>query len=307
MTSEDISAPVRARLSPNMCGALWMLGSCFLGAVMSATIKEIGFYLPSFQIVFLRCLVGTLLVLPFLVKVKEPMWHRPARNLLIWRALLGAVAMNCGFYTLTKLELTTATLLFFTAPLFVILFAAALLREVVGPRRWTACAIGFAGTMVVLRPGMAELEWPTIAALASSVGYALSLVIGKQLARTEPASLVLAYTMAISTLASLPAALYFWQGVEPIVWTMVLVAALAGTARALFDYRAYGSGDASFVAPFQYTRLIMVVILAYVLFQEVPDVFDISGGLIIVGAGAYIAWRDAKLSRIARTQPAPGP
>jgi len=294
-------------LSNNIQGALWMLASCAMATAMSLSVKGLAPHLHSFQITFVRCIFGAILVVPFVLKSRHKVWSSPARNRHLLRGVLVAFAMNGGYYAITQLELTTVTVLFFTAPLFVILFAALLLRETVGPRRWAACGFGFLGTLIVLRPDTGTFEPAMLAALFSSVTFGLALIIGKGLSRTEPVSVMMVYTLGIAGLLSSPFALYVWRPLDAQTIGLLALATIAGTIRGVFDIRAYSAGEASFVAPFQYARLVMVLIAGYLIFAEIPDWEALAGGGVIIFSTLYIALREARLKKAPRVQPVPGP
>lgn len=302
-----ISDTSSSSLSGNIQGALWMLGSCVMATAMSLSVKGLAPHLHSFQITFIRCVFGAFLVLPFVMHGRLRLWKTPARNRHLLRGLLVAVAMNGGYYAITKLELTTVTVLFFTAPLFVILFAALLLGEKVGPRRWAACGFGFLGTLIVLRPDTGHFEPAMLAALLSSVTFGLALIIGKGLSKTEPTAVMMTYTLGLAGLLSTPFAMAVWQPLDSKVILLLAVATLAGTIRGVFDIRAYSAGEASFVAPFQYARLVMILIAGYLIFTEIPEWEALAGGAVIIGSTLYIALREYQLKKATPTQAGPGP
>ncbi len=290
----------KREISANLRGALWILASCAAATVVGLGIRGLTGQIHSMQITFARCLLGLLLLLPFMIRGGRRRLATPRLPLHLLRALLGVVAINFGFYSLTVLPLTTASVLFFTAPLFVTVLAALVLREVVGWRRWSATAVGFAGTLIVLQPASGGFEPDMLFAIGSSILFAASLIISKVLARTESATTMLFYFGVVASIASLPPALVAWTW--PSSWEFALLALVAAfaTLRSYFDIRGYAVGAASFVAPFQYFRLPLIGIAAWVAFGEVPKSGAMIGAAVIVASTLYISERELRLKRAAR-------
>ena len=216
-------------------------------------------------------------------------------GLHILRAAIGIVAMVCWFTTLSLLPLAQATALSFTAPIFTSILAVLLLGEVMRARRWTATAIGFAGTLIILRPGFALPEPAALLAIVTALVWAGSTVLVKVMARTESAGAIVTYLALFSTPFALAAALFVWQ--TPTLAEIGLGALLgaAGSAGHLCMTRALASADAGAVMPFDYLRLPVVAVIAYLAFGEVPDLWVWVGGAVIAASGLYIAQREARL------------
>ena len=288
----------------NLRGAGWMLASAVMASFMSVAVKAAGAEIPSIQVTFLRCLLGALLILPLVVREHGHIWRSAHRQSLILRGLIICFAMNCGYYALANLELTTATMLFFTVPLLLTAMASLLLGEKIGLRRISALLIGFGGLLIILRPGIAPFDLVALIALLSSVAFAYALILGKQLSLHESSVTVVFYTLAITAMLSGGVSVFIWQSVSGTIWLILGVAALTGTSRAIFDFCAYREGEVSFVAPFQYTRILMIIFLAYFIFSEIPDFYTLLGGGVIISASIYVAWREMQLARQQGKKPA---
>ena len=174
-------------MSDNLKGALWIMLSAAFATVMSVGIKDLGPGVHSMQITFMRCIVGFIIVVPFV-------WGRQLREarrsgaplrfelskrwpLHLLRGVLATIAINCGYYSITQIPLATVTVLFFTAPFFVTLLAVPLLGEKVGWRRWCATTFGFIGALVTLNPEVGELDPVMIFPFAASLFFAGALII----------------------------------------------------------------------------------------------------------------------------------
>ncbi len=316
MTSEPVPAKSLPRLSGNFQGALWILGSCAAGTIMSVGIKELSGEIHTMQITFLRCAVGLVLILPYVLRqflkarAEAPAGSLPLISrrwpLHLLRGLFAVVAINCGYYSISVLPLATVTVIFFTAPLFVTLLAHWILRERVGWRRWTATGVGFLGALIVLKPSPTSFEPVMLLAIAASLLFAGALIAGKLLSETDRPSTILLYSSVITAVGSLPLALLVW--VTPSWDTLIFLALVSvfATARMYFDIKGYAAGEVSFVAPFGYFRLLLMGLAGYLLFAEIPEASAMLGAVVIIGSSLYIAQREARLQR-RLSRPVAGP
>jgi len=284
-------------LTDNIRGALWIVLSAFAATCMTVSVKTLAGSIPSMETAFGRSVVGFVLVLPFLLSRKPLRFASRRWPLHLLRGVLGVIAINCGFYTVTQLPIATVTVLFFTAPLFVTMMAPILLNEQVGWRRWTATGVGFLGTIVVLNPGAQGFNPVMLLAVASSSLFALSLIIGKKLSTTEAPSTILFYVGGIMSLGCLPPAAWVWTPPTITEWLILGLVGLFGVLRSYFDIKGYAVGEASAVAPFQYVRLIFIGVAGYLLFNESITVNTLVGAGIIFTSTFYIARREAALRK----------
>jgi drug/metabolite transporter (DMT)-like permease len=279
-----------------------MLASVLGATVMTVSIRYLTPEFHTAMLAFLRSALAALLVIPFLwrarVRAVPIRYSRPWLHLL--RGLMVGVALNTGFYAIWKLPLATATILFFTAPVFATAFAALFAGERVGVRRWSATLAGLLGAAVILRPGATEIEPAMIIALVSSLAFAGSLILGRRLSAADGSDAVFVSSSLVVVLATLPPALFAWSLPGALwQWGILGLLVLASGGRTYADIRAYAVGDAGFLAPFSYLRLLTIGVAGYVLFAEVIDEWTIAGGAIIIGAALYIAVRERQLRRSA--------
>jgi len=188
-----------------------------------------------------------------------------------------------------------ATALSFTAPLFTSVLAVLVLGEVMRTRRWTATLLGFAGALVIIRPGIEAVDPVALLAVGTAAIWAGSTILVKVMARTESAGAVVTYLTLFLTPLSLIPALFVWQTptLEQLGWCALL--GLAGTLAHFCMTRALAVADATLVVPFDYLRLPLVALIAFVAFGERPDLWVWLGGGIIAASSIYIARREAEL------------
>ncbi|MEO9901692.1 DMT family transporter [Nisaea sp.] len=290
----------KAALSNNLQGALWILASCLAATVMTVGVKMASGGLSSTQIVFLRCVLSLVIMAPFVINSgKNVLFSRHWKKHLV-RGALGAVSMNAGFYALGNLPITTASVLFFSTPLFMTALAGPMLGEKVGIHRWGATLVGFAGIIVVVNPTLDTVEFAMLAALISAVLFAVILIQGKILSKDDPPGTLMIYFMVMTTLASAPPALSHWVWPDQSLWLVLVVLSIGATARVYFDIKAYAVGEASAISVFQYLRLITIAGAGYIVFAEVPDERTIVGAGLIVASTLYIAQRETFRQRRAR-------
>ncbi|MCZ6523594.1 MAG: DMT family transporter [Alphaproteobacteria bacterium] len=291
-----------AGLGGNVRGAVWILLAAFLMSAQSTLIKSLGTTMDSLEIVFFRGLFGVALILPFLTPIGWIHLSTRRPKLHLARAIAGVIAMGCGFYAFTKLSLADATAIAFTMPLFMIVLAVTALAEVVGWRRWTATLIGFAGVLVVVRPGMAGFQAASLIALVGSFSHAVVGVLLKKLASTETMASIMFYFSVTGTVVFLVPALLVWTTPS---WSelgfLAVMSALGMSSQAAF-FQACRVGEMTAVTPFDYSRLIFAVAFGYLLFDELPDAWTAGGAAIIVASTLFIARREARLARRAATR-----
>lgn len=285
-------------LHPNLQGAAWMVAAATVFSINGVLVKALAAGGMSFwQVAFARAFFALLPLLPFvwrdglrLFRTSHPLTH-------LARALCGAGAMTAGFYALSELPLALVTAVGFTAPLFTIVLSALVLREVVRWRRWSATLVGFLGMLVMVRPGAGSLEPAMLAAVGMALGIACAVVLVKRFPKGESQTAMLTWFCVASIATSAGPAIHLWQAPSPPQWALLVGVGVVGVAAQSMIVSAYRTGEASFVAPFDYTRLIGAGILGFLFFGEVPDLYTLLGAAVIVGSSLYIARREAQLGR----------
>jgi drug/metabolite transporter (DMT)-like permease len=284
-------------MSDNLRGAVWILASCIAATCMMLGVRGASSTLHPLQIVFCRFVVGFILVLPFLLSRGSEVMATQRMPLLVLRGMLGFVAVSLGFYCVSVLPLVTATVLFFTAPLFVTLLAIPLIGERADWRRIAATLCGFLGTAVVLGFDPQGFHPVMLIAVGSAVIFAFSLIVGKMLAATERPMTIMFYFAIVTMLASAAPAALVWQAPNVGEITLLVLVGVFAAARVYFDIRGYAAGEAGFVAPFGYFRIILVGAAGFVLFAEIPTSNALVGATLIIVSTLYIAEREARRGR----------
>ena len=295
-------------LSDNAVGALWLMASVAGATGMTLAIRLLTPELHTAMLAFLRSVFGLIIVLPFLWRARA--MRRPLRfaawKLHLARAALITLALNAGFYAVWHLPMAQATILFFMAPIFATMIAMLALAERVGPRRWVAIGVGFLGALIILRPGFAELELAMLTALVSSIAFASALMLGRVIAPVDGTESIFVSSSVLVAVTTLPPALLVWELPDDVLaWVAVAVLVVASSLRQYADIRAYAVGEAGFLAPFSYLRLLTVGVAGYVWFDETLDAPTVFGGTVIIAATLYISLREAQLRRAGGVAGAP--
>lgn len=284
-------------MSDNLRGAAWILASCAAATAMMIGVRAASGTLHPLQIVFGRFLVGFLLVLPFMLSRGGELMATRRMPLLVLRGILGFIAVSLGFYCVSVLPLVTAAVLFFTAPLFVTLLAMPLLGERADWRRMAATLCGFLGTVVVLGFDPGGFHPAMLVAVGAAVIFAFSLIIGKKLASTERPVTIMFYFSVVTMVASAAPAALVWQSPNLDETMLLAVVGVFAAGRVYFDIRGYAAGEAGFVAPFGYFRIILVAAAGYLVFAEVPSANALIGAAMIIVSTLFIAQREALRGR----------
>jgi len=274
-------------------GIGWMLLATFFAAAMHASVRKVADSgLHPFEVAFFRNLFGLLALAPWFVRSGMAPLRTRRLGLYSLRAAINLCAMLAFFYALAVAPLTQVTALAFTAPVFATLLAIPVLGEVIGLRRWAAIAVAFAGTVLIIRPGFEPLGAGSALALAAALGWAAVILIMRTLGRTESAVTITAYmSLLITPLALVPALfVWIWPTTEQLRWLIFI--GVIGNIGQLCLSQALKEADTHVVMPMDFLRLIWIAAIAYVAFDEVPDLPTWAGGGVIFASGAYIAYRE---------------
>ena len=274
-----------------------LLGWMFL-PVMDGFAKYLSDDLPILQITWARYFFTVAFVFPIMLFFykKQLVWSDKPR-LQIFRGLILLSANICFFYAISVISLAKALTLAFIAPLIVTAFSPILLGEKVGFRRWTAVAVGFIGSLIVIRPGFLEFNLASMAALATGFFYGFYLIITRKLSTSDNPLLTLLITGMVGALLVSIIIPFYW--VKPTLnqWSLMAGIGVFACIGHLFLILSLKYADASKLAPLGYTEIIPNVIIGYYFFNEFPDNWTYLGLFIIVLSGLYISRREYHLSR----------
>ena len=263
-------------------------------AMMDACLKLLSPHYAPLQVTALRGLSTLPLVLLWVgVKGGYGQVLRVRFHLHALRGFLGIVTLVAFTYAVRRLPLSEAYSIFFVAPLFITALAAIVLRERVDWQRWVAIGIGFTGVLIVLRPtGSGAATLPGLAVLLTALGYALSAITVRILGRTDSTESMLFWMMLLVGLGAGALALPNWRPIQPEHWRVIGALGAAGSLGQWALTEAFKRGEASFIAPFEYTALAWGLTLDWALWRTVPPPITFAGAAVIIASGVYLIKRE---------------
>lgn len=281
-------------------------------ALGDAIIKQISTGFPLWQIFMLRSLIALPVLAGFAAARGEV--RRLVPETLFWTGLrsLMLVTMWVAFYaSLPHIPLSVAAAVFYTLPLFITLFAAALLGERIGALGWVAVATGFAGVLLILKPSGADFDAYALLPLASAVLYALAMIVTRSKCRDEH-PLALSFSLnttfvfigllatvltaisppEASAVAADPFLLGPWTAMAPREWMVMSILATATLIGSIGTAIAYQAGPASMVSTYDFAYLAFAALWGLVFFGEIPDALS-ALGIALIAAGGILSVRRA--------------
>ena len=276
------------------------------------------------QVVLIRSIIGLFIILTVIAPFTNG-WAIARTKRLRMHILRGlcVVAANMTFFLgLAAMPLADAVAIFFVSPFVITLFSVVFLGETVGPRRWAAIAVGMLGVLIMMRPGTASFQIASLLPLAAAFCYAAIHIIARRIGGTESAATMAFYiqimfiTVCIlmglavgdgkfgnQTDPSLLFLLRAWSWPVVADYPVFLVVGIGVAMGGFLISQAYRVAEVSYVAPFEYLALPLSVVWGMVIFGEFPDAWDYVGMALILGAGLFTAWREARTKPIALQRP----
>ena len=273
---------------------------------MQSSIKLAG-QLPAGEIVFFRSFFAVIPVLAVFawrgelgsaLATDRPLSH-------VARGVVGVGAMGLGFFALTRLPLPEAIALNYAQPLLVVVFSVIFLGEAIRLYRWSAVVVGLIGVLIISWPKLTLLSSGAgisdqqaigvVAALASASLSAVALLLVRRLVRTERSTTVVLWfslTASVMALLTIP---FGWQALTFGQAALLIAAGFFGGVAQILMTESYRHAEASTVAPFEYTSMILGIGAGYFLFADLPTRHTLVGGAIVICAGLFIVWRERRL------------
>ena len=301
----------------NLTGAI-----CALVAVLCFSLNDVGIKFLSgdyalHQIVFFRTLVGIttfcIIFLPF-HGLRVLRTRRPGAHLL--RGVCVVAANTCLFLGLSAMPIADAIAIFFISPLVITIFSVVFLGERVGPRRWAAIAVGFAGVLIIVKPGTSAFQVAALLPMASAVLYAVIHIVARKVGGTESAATMaiyiqLTFLVACSVIGlsigdgkfgdqthpSLAFLFRAWGPIDPGDWWILVMLGISGVLGGYFISQAYRLSEAAYAAPFEYVSMPIAIIWGVTVFGTWPDPSAWIGIALILGGGLYLVWRETRKAR----------
>jgi len=296
----------------NPKGIILILIAMMVFSVQDGIMKHIYHFVSLYEIYLIRTVVSFILILIFLILTKKPIVFKSQYPILtICRVILFFFGFSSFYISLSVLPLGTATALFFVTPFLITIFAHFFLKEEIGPRRWSAIAVGFVGVYITLNPDFSNFNYLSLLPILCAFCYSLSMIIIK---KTSDKDSVYTQTFTFYTGAIIfsiifyfvigdgkfnttehPAAQFIFRewfvDIENSILFMVATGVTA-TLAFLLLFSAYSIASPAVVSPFEYSILLWSPLIGWIYFNEVPTLSTVIGILIIVSSGIYIFLRE---------------
>ena len=273
--------------------AFLAIGATFFGSSMGAGVKFLSDDLHPIIICFWRCLMGLILITPFIARNNFKALQTKNMRLQIFRAAINILSMICWFSAIGMMHFEKATALGFTTPLFTTILAVIVLGEVIRFHRTAALILGFIGILIIIRPVYMPFEFGIFLMLIASLSFSFVLIFVKKLSATDSSLTIIFYHLLYMTPAFFILALFYW---ENIVLNQLMVFIFMGASGLLSHWclaQAFKLSDTTFVMPLQFTKLIWASLIGLFIFSEKPDIWTWVGGIIIFISVVYITYREA--------------
>lgn len=249
--------------------------------------------MPVMQIVWARLAFGAVLTLPFAARhtgLRGLIPQRPTINTL--RASLLIAATFFFFSALKFLPIADALAIFFVQPLVVTALSPLILGETIGLRRWAAVVVGFIGTLIIIRPGVAALNPGSLLALAAGTSLALYFLLTRRIAGRTRAIVTTFHTNAIGGVIATVLVAWVWKAPTPSEWLQFLALAAIANIGHYCIVRAYDHAEASLLAPLAYTEMVTSTVMGLIFFGDFPDRWTLAGVAILISSAIYISMRE---------------
>lgn len=285
----------------NLRGAALMTLAMLGFAAEDLMIKLMSDALPTWQIIGVLGLGGAAVFAALTLWQRQRLFPRACLSLTVLVRNLGELVGTVGFVTaITLTPLSSASAILQATPLMVTLGAAVFLREPVGWRRWSAILVGFAGVLLVIRPGMEAFDPLSLFAVLGVVGLAIRDLATRRVPRAT-SSVQLSF-LGFLTLVPTAVLLSLVSPQDLVVptaplWGLIFGAIVMAAAGYYALVAAMRIGDVSFVTPFRYSRLLFALVVGITVFDERPDLPMLVGSAIIIASGIYTVWRERRLRR----------
>ena len=265
-----------------------MAGWLVLMMLMPVSGRELAREMDLIQVVFIRSLLGFVMLLPLVLRAGGLRAMRTSRpGLHLSRNAIHYLAQYGWLVAVTLIPLAQVVALEFTMPIWAAALAVTLLGERMNAGRLIAVALGLLGVLIIVRPGLGSISAGQLIALATAVGFALSVIIIKSLTRTETALQILFWMVVIQGAIGLMPALLVWRWPSPSAWSWLVLIAFAGTFSHYCMANALRHAEAMVVVPMDLLRVPLMAVLGWLLYSESFDLLSAIGAALILAGNLF--------------------
>jgi len=266
-------------------------GFCFVG--VSVCVRYIGTRIPAPEAAFIRYVAGTVLLAPVIFKFLRGNVVVQRWNILIVRGVIHGLGVCLWFFAMARIPLAEVTALSYLTPVLMTIGAAVFFGEKLYSRRILAIVFGLLGVFIILRPGFSSISIGQVAQLLTAPLFAASLLITKNLTRTEQLSVIVASLSIICSLTLMPLALLNWVTPNATELSLLILTGILATVGHFMLTKAFSQAPISVLQPVTFLQLLWATLFGVLLFGESIDGYVVLGGAILVVSTTYIAHRES--------------
>ncbi len=281
-------------------GIVWMCMGAACYALLYATLRQLTHKFSPLELIFFRSLFCSTLMLPWLARSGLGAMRTRRLKLHVARCCSVYAGGVLWVYALARLPMADVNALNFTSPLFVVLIAMLVLGDRGGLHRWITLGIGFAGTLVILRPGITAVSPAALITIASAFMFGVGHALTRAMANTENPNVNILYLYGLQTVISAVPAAFLWVTPElhDLLWMVAVALCTLGAQQCIV--RSLTTAPASLVMPFNFLQLPLVALLGLAVYGEVSSVWTWVGAAVILAANYDLARREGRAARRAR-------
>ncbi|NBD29290.1 MAG: EamA family transporter [Alphaproteobacteria bacterium] len=270
---------------------------------VTALVKHVGDDIPAAQSAFLRYVLGLVFLLPMIRPILRARLTRRQMKLFTLRGAAHAVAVILWFYAMTRIPIAEVTAMNYLNPVYVTIGAALFMGEELPPRRLAAVVMALIGALIILRPGLRELNSGHLAMIFTAIAFAIGYMITKRLSGEVSAAVIVGMLSITVTIGLAPFAFAVWVPVTGTQLLWLFGVACFATAGHYTMTLAFASAPLTVTQPVTFLQLIWAVTLGAAVFGEAVDGWVILGGVVIVASVSFISWREARARRMVTPSP----
>jgi len=279
-------------MSNNLRAILLTMSGSFFAVLMEALIRAAQYDSNVYTIGFFRFFFGLIIIFPYLVKNKFTPYKTKNFKFYFIRGLFNLPMMIFGFGALVYVPFEQFKAMHFLSPIIVVLLSFIIFREKIYLYRIFALLIGFAGMLIIVRPGIIEFNIGTIMILTSLTFWSFIIILSKFVSKDDSPITMVSYQYTLMTFFSLPLAIYFWVTPSLTSLIYVFIGAISGTILHLSLALSYKYADLSVTQPIWFTGLIFGSGIGYFAFNETPDLWTWLGGIVVFSSVLVITYNE---------------
>ena len=284
-------------MNKNIQAVLLALVSSFCAVLMSVFLKLAQQDSNVFTVGFMRFFFGFIIILPFILHSKFKIYNTNNFKFHITRSIINVPMMILGFAALMYIPLEEIKAIGFLSPIIVVILSILILKERIFLIRIFALCLGFAGVIIILRPGIIEVNIGSYMVLSSALMWSTVIIITKFMSKEDSPMTILTFQYTFVSLFTLPLAIIYWSSPSYNCLIYCVFSAITGTILHLCINNSYKLADLSIIQPVWFTQLLFASFFGFTIFGEIPDGWTWAGGILVFSSVLIITYRENYLKK----------